>query len=230
MNCIVIPVYKEKEMLENRINIINQICNKNDIILLVDDSKEFESKGFERSSIRVFPRTGKRRGYGMSLKQGLMIATYILNAGYIIQMDIDHNPDDLKKIKNIRKGQDVIIGIDQHTGKRKIIKIISDFLCRKLLGLNYVHPTCGFRMYRNEVLRNIEWFKVKSKGFGIQIELLYLIQRKKYKVYEMKLIGSKRKYGKSKANLSQMISWIITFRRLLSKHIYTGILQLITGK
>jgi len=229
MIVIVIPTYKEKDTLKRTLPILNKLLTKKDVVLLIDDTKNFETKQFNRGIVKVFPRIGKKRGYGRSLKQGLMIATYVLDADYIIQMDADHDPKDVKEM--LKHNSDFLIGYDESQTKlrRKLVSGVAGTLCRRLLGLKVKHPSCGFRMFKNEVLRNIEWRKIKSKGFGIQIEILYHITRMKYKIKEVSITHSKRKYERSKMGLRQCIGWLLTLFRLLRKHLYMTIKQVVMG-
>jgi len=97
MNIVIIPTYKEHQTLHYLLPKLEK--NKNiDGIILIDDTKDYETKEFETDKVMCIPRTGKKRGYGESLKLGLCIATYIMSADNIIQMDADHNHLDIDKL------------------------------------------------------------------------------------------------------------------------------------
>jgi len=82
-------------------------------------------------------------------------------------------------------------------------------------------------MWRNEVLRNIEWRKVKSKGFDIQIELLFMVQRMGYNISEVPIHLNDRRYDKSKLGLKQKIRWLLMLRRLFTKRLYITLVSIV---
>jgi len=96
-----------------------------------------------------------------------------------------------------------------------------------LLGIECKHPTCGFRGWKSEVLRNIEWRKVKSKGFDIQIELLFLVKQMNYGIAQISIHPNDRRYDKSKLGLRQIIRWLMMLRRLTAKRLYITLVSIV---
>lgn len=228
LNCIVIPTYKERKTIKSNLPSILKFVGKKDKVLLIDDTKNFETKQFQDEQVLCFPRLRGKRGYGESLKTGLMIATFILKSDRVVQMDIDHDPEYIPKL--LRHNSDVIIGFDKsQSAKRRLVSSGSRILCR-LLGLRFFQPTCGFRMFKSQVLRKLEWRKIRSKGFHVQVEVLYRMKQNKAKIDQMVISHLKRKHDKSKMNLRQTLSWNCSFVLLLGKHLYYSLASLIMGK
>jgi len=230
MKVIVIPTYKEKHTLTQNLRKINNLLTNNDMILLIDDSKDFETEQFKNLAYRKksFPIMDKKRGYGKSLKLGLMIATYILEAEYIIQMDADHNPEDLKLFfRNISDKTDFIIGYEPKK-KRRLKRFVTRWLSRRI-GLDFKQPTCGFKLYKNHVLKNLEWKKIKSSGFDIQIEILFQLHQKRFRSLQIPISDNKREYDKSKMGLRQIWKHLLMYRRLFTKHLYISFINLFSG-
>jgi len=137
-------------------------------------------------------------------------------------MDADHNHLDIDKFLDKNKLYDLIIGYEETPSRKtKVCRV----LVHRLLGIECKHPTCGFRRWKSEVLRNIEWRKVKAKGFDIQIETLFLTNRMDYNIGQILIHPNDRRYDKSKLGLRQIIRWLMMLRRLASKRLYISLVS-----
>jgi len=61
-----------------------------------------------------------------------------------------------------------------------------------------VDTTAGFKCYKTEVIRNINLEKIKSVGYGFQIEMKFKTWILGYKIVEVPIIFTDRKLGASK--------------------------------
>jgi len=228
MISIVICTYKEQKTLSFLLPQLLKLLNREDRIILVDDTKDFETQIFQSSQILCFPVVQKKRGFGESLKQGLMIATFILQSDLIVQMDADHYPSDVNNLISFGTSHeaDLIIGREMWNKKilgkeyRRFSSEIASFLSRHLLGLNVHQPTCGFRLYRKEILEQVNWKKIKSKKFDIEIELLWNLKRLDASVIEMEIQSHKRRHDKSKQGIRQKITFLFMIARMTRKDLY----------
>jgi dolichol-phosphate mannosyltransferase len=69
---------------------------------------------------------------------------------------------------------------------------------RVVTGMKIMDTTAGFKCYRNEVLKNIRKYKIKSVGYGFQIEMKFTAWKLGYKIVEVPIIFTDRKLGTSK--------------------------------
>jgi dolichol-phosphate mannosyltransferase len=229
MISIVICTYKEQKTLSYLLPQLQKLLSKEDRIILVDDTKDFETQPFQSSQVLCFPIVRKKRGFGESLKQGLMIATFVLHSDWIIQMDADHTATDVNKLIGFissHKAIDLLIGREIWNKKilgkeyRRFSSEFASFLSRHLLGLNVHQPTCGFRLYRKEILEQVNWKKIKAKGFDVEIELLWMLKWLDAEVAEIEIVSHKRKHDKSKQGFKQKITFLWMIARMTRKDLY----------
>lgn len=215
--CVVIPTYKEpnhKELAKQ----LGNVLHKDDKILFVDDSENlmsiFRLKGYN-AKIGFLPKLSRKRGYGSSLKHGLVTAVTMLDADYVVQMDADHNPRSILALLRKRKRHDLVIGCEPN---EHIISKCSRWVCHHYLGLKgFKHPTSGFRLWSNYAIRSLNWSKVKAKGFAVQAETLLLAVKEGLRIGEVDLPKHERREGKTKCGLKQLLSGLLTVARLKRK-------------
>ena len=73
---------------------------------------------------------------------------------------------------------------------------------RIVTGIRIKDTTGGFKCFRTEMLRRINLDKIKSNGYGFQIEINYKVWRKGGRVMEIPIIFEDRRSGQSKMNKS----------------------------
>ena len=71
-----------------------------------------------------------------------------------------------------------------------------------ILSLPYKDLTGGFKCWKMEVLEKINLDSLSSTGYNFQIETTYKAHKLGYKIFEVPIIFTERKIGKSKFNLS----------------------------
>jgi dolichol-phosphate mannosyltransferase len=64
--------------------------------------------------------------------------------------------------------------------------------------MKIMDTTAGFKCYKREVLTNINLDKIKSVGYGFQIEMKFKTWILGYKIVEVPIIFTDRKLGASK--------------------------------
>ncbi len=198
---VVIPVYNEAESLETLnlkiISIISSLTNNYEIIYIDDGSNDnsFEvlKKIKEDNSIKIIQF---RRNFGKSaaLSAGFKEASGDL----IITMDADlqDDPSEIPNfIKKINKGCDLVSGWKKNR-KDPLIKIISskifNFVVAKLTGIKIHDFNCGFKVYRKEVIKNIDVYGELHRFLPV------LAHQKGFKISELIINHNKRQFGKSK--------------------------------
>lgn len=210
---VVIPTYNEKENIEN---IIRTVFSINDAhILVVEDNSPDGTADIVKQLMTEFPdrlfieeRTGKL-GLGTAYMHGFQWALNH-NYDYIFEMDADfsHDPHDLDRLYKACKedGADLAIGSRYCQGvnvlnwpmSRLLMSYYGSAYVRLILGIPVKDTTAGFKCYRAEVLRAIDFSKIHHIGYGFQIEMKFTVWKLKFKIKEVSIVFKDRTLGTSK--------------------------------
>ena len=128
---------------------------------------------------------------------------------YIFEMDADfsHNPADLPRLlEACQNGTDLAIGSRYVTGVnvvnwplgRIFISMGASIYVRLITGLPVRDTTAGFVCYRRKVLETIRLDRIKSKGYGFQIEMKFWAWKNGFRLKEIPIIFKDRQIGSSK--------------------------------
>ncbi len=212
-NVVIIPTYKEKENIEELIKVISSLIVPFDI-LVVDDNSPDGTAAIVKNLLTVYPnvhiieRSGKM-GLGTAYITGFNWAT---EKGYslICEMDADfsHDPHDLLNLYKActDQGADVAIGSRYISGvnvvnwplTRVLMSYFASIYVRLITGMKIKDTTAGFVCYKKEVLDNIKLIKIKSRGYGFQIEMKFTAWKLGYRIVEIPIIFTDRRLGTSK--------------------------------
>ncbi len=213
---VVIPTYNEKNNIQN---IITAALSKDESIevLVVDDGSPdgtasiVEEMQKNNGRIHLLNRTEKG-GLGPAYLAGFthIIETFS-DVSYVVEMDADfsHDPNVLPIfIKRMNdENLDLLIGSRYcSTGisiinwplKRLILSYYANIYARIVLSSNIKDLTGGFKCFRLEMLKNMNFSHVLSKGYSFQIEMNYAVERNGYKVGEEPIVFTERRDGESK--------------------------------
>ena len=183
-------------------------------ILIIDDNSPDGTAAIVKDLQKSFPnlflieRPGKL-GLGTAYIAGFKWA---LEKGYnyIYEMDADfsHDPHDLVKLYRAcsEDGADLAIGSRYISGvnvvnwplSRVLMSYVASIYVRIITGMKIMDTTAGFKCYKREVLENIRLDKIKSVGYGFQIEMKFKTWILGYKIVEVPIIFTDRKLGASK--------------------------------
>jgi len=212
-NIVIIPTYKERENIEAIVKAISSQSIHFDI-LIIDDNSPDGTAEIVKELMKSFPnlflieRPGKQ-GLGTAYLAGFKWALE-KNYNYIYEMDADfsHDPRDLVKLYTACsvEGADLAIGSRYISGvnvvnwplSRVLMSYVASIYVRLVTGMRIMDTTAGFKCYKKEVLRNIRFDKIKSVGYGFQIEMKFKTWRLGYKIIEVPIIFTDRKLGASK--------------------------------
>lgn len=133
----------------------------------------------------------KNIGKGFSIREGINVAK-----GEIILItdaDLSAPIEEFSKLlKKYKQGYSFVIGsrsmensniILKQNVLRAVLGKIFNLLIRFILGLKYKDTQCGFKLYDKQKLQSIISF-CKINRFCIDVEIIYLAELKKIKVYE----------------------------------------------
>lgn len=211
---IIIPTYNEKENIENIIRHIMMLHEAFEV-LVIDDNSPDGTGQIVNSLINEFPerlhllsRKGKL-GLGTAYIAGFNWALE-RKYSFIFEMDADfsHNPDDLLQLYHTCKidGADLAIGSRYISGVtvvnwpigRVIMSYYASAYVRFITGMKVRDTTAGFVCYKNKVLEQIDFDKIKFKGYAFQIEMKFNAWKLGFKLVEIPIIFMDRKKGYSK--------------------------------
>ncbi len=228
---ICIPTYNEAENIEKLIKSIFALNIDNLYLIIVDDNStdktgEIVDKMAQKLPIKVIHRPAKM-GIGSAYITAFKYALQN-NGKYIFEMDADfsHNPKDIPRLlKEAKKGYQVVLGSRKIKGGKienwNIWRYIASdgamFFASFFLGLKTKDVTTGFRCYDREVLKKIDLHKIKSNGYAFQEEMIYLCEKKGFKIKEIPIVFVDRRYGKSKLSIKDIIEFFIKIIRLKFK-------------
>ena len=212
-NIVIIPTYKERENIEAIIKAVSCQRIVFDILIIDDNSPDGTAniiKDLQKSyhNLYLIERPGKL-GLGTAYLAGFKWA---LEKGYnyIYEMDADfsHDPNDLIKLFTAcsEDGADLAIGSRYISGvnvvnwplSRVLMSYFASIYVRVITGMKIMDTTAGFKCYKKKVLENIRLDKIRSVGYGFQIEMKFKTWILGYKIVEVPIIFTDRKLGASK--------------------------------
>ncbi len=233
---IVVPTYNEVENIEKLINEIFllhlEIDDKISVVVVDDNSQDGTQEVLKkleiqyRDKIRVIERKTER-GRGTAGIVGFKECLK-LPCDSIMEMDADfsHDPKHLPKFMAFIKYYDVVIGSRYVEGgyvsdwplSRKIVSACSNFIYRFVLGTKIHDLSGGFKCYRYNVLKSLNFDEFYSYGYSIGIETLFRCYKKGYTFLEIPIAFQNRMKGKSKFKGKEAVGALIVIFRLFLKY------------
>lgn len=214
---LVLPTYNEAENMPILIPAILELPLPELQILVVDDNSPDGTgdivEGFVNQfsgRVKVLHREEKL-GLGSAYIKGFRSA---LDSGAeaIAQMDSDfsHPFEKLPLMHEKLKSYDVVLGSRYVEGGsldknwplwRKGLSGWGNFYARTILNMPIRDVTGGFRLWRRKTIESLPLENILSNGYVFQIELGYLVHKLGFRVCEVPIYFSDRKWGTSKMNL-----------------------------
>lgn len=209
---VVVPTYNESENIEDMLGRVRTAVPAADV-LVVDDSSpdgtaDLAAAVGERLGHIDVLRRPEKQGLGVAYRAGFAVG---IERGYdrFVQIDADlsHDPAVLPVLlQAVEDGADLAIGSRYVAGGtiphwpwfRRAISRWGNRYAAFVLGLKVRDATAGYRCYRSEALRTIDYTSTRSKGYGFQIETAYRVQRAGGRITEVPIAFTDRVRGHSK--------------------------------
>jgi dolichol-phosphate mannosyltransferase len=209
---IVIPTYNESENIENIVRQLFQMDLGVSILIVDDNSPDGTGDIADRLAaefplLKVEHREGKQ-GLGTAYKHGFKVALDDMRADRVFEMDADfsHNPKYIPDFLKAIEEHDVVIGSRYVDGggtenwgwARKLISRGGSLYARLMTGMKIRDTTAGFRCYRADVLRQVDFSRISASGYGFQVEMSYVCTIMGFDIFELPIIFADRRVGESK--------------------------------
>jgi dolichol-phosphate mannosyltransferase len=227
---VILPTYNESKNIIKIIDILLSL-DTNLAILVVDDNSPDNTAEIVRNhnKEKVFiEKRAEKNGLGSAYIHGF---NWALENKYdkIIQMDADlsHDPVEVPAMFNLLDNYDLVIGSRYDGGLRVInwpisrlyISYFANLYARMITGVPIKDLTAGFKGWRSETLRLINFNESSSQGYCFQIETSFRAYQKSCKLVEHPIVFTDRTVGESKMSKNVMIEavfkvWLFGFWRL----------------
>ena len=216
---IVIPTYNEKENIARLTEELLKISTNISIMIVDDESPDgtgeiANSLSEKFTNVKVIHRKGKG-GRGSACIEGFKYA-FDRNFDYVFEMDADfsHDPKEIPRFLDKIKSCDMVIGsrylrqsrIVDWSISRRIFSKIANFYAKAVLGIPISDYTNGYRLYKIDVLKNMDFEKIKSKGYIVLSEMAYQVYKKGYSIGEVHTVFVNRKRGQSNLSFQEIYS------------------------
>lgn len=232
---VIIPTYNEIENIARMIEAVLGQDPSIDILIIDDNSPDGTAdvvkKAMEDNDrIKLIERSGKL-GLGSAYVRGF---EYALANGYeyILEMDADfsHNPNDLPRLLEAAKTNDLVIGSRYVHGvniinwpfKRLLISYFASKYVKVITRMPIKDPTAGFKCFRRKVLESIDLKEILSDGYSFQVEMNFRAWVKGFRIKEVPIVFTERIGGVSKMSKQIVweavwMVWRLQFMKLLGK-------------
>jgi len=224
---IVIPSYNEENRLGHTLRAIEGYLNERKIkaeIIVVDDGSQDGTGGVVKNFQKNTPNLqlitlAKNKGKGFAVRTGVEKAI----GEYIVFTDADNlTPiEELNKLFSVLHNTEAHVVIGSRYLKSDNVKIqqpryrvmigrIGNLLIRTFLIDGIKDTQCGFKLFRNEVAKDIFRFQKVSR-FGFDMEMLVVAQNLGYKISETPVNW----FNSTDSRLRPIKDRLITFKDLI---------------
>lgn len=232
---IIIPTFNEKENIAAITSEVLDLPYDFHILVVDDNSPDgtgeiADGLSMEDSRIQVLHRE-KKEGLGPAYIAGFrwgLARDYDL----FFEMDADfsHRPEYLRDFMQAIGNADLVLGSRYISGvnvvnwplTRLLISYFANRYSQMITGLPVKDATGGFKCFRRQVLESIDLSKVKTTGYGFQIEMTMRAAARGFRIVEVPIIFYDRAKGTSKMSVhiareAALMVWKLKFMKMMGK-------------
>jgi dolichol-phosphate mannosyltransferase len=213
---VITPTYDEAENIEEWLRRTRATLPDADVLVVDDNSPDgtgavAERVAAELGRIQVLHRPMKeglgvayRAGFGAGLEQAYDLLCHL-------DADLSHDPAVLPVLiaRLEDDGADLVIGSRYVPGGsiphwpwfRRALSRVGNFYAGLVLGTSVRDNTSGYRVYRAEILKDIDYASTRAKGYGFMIETAYRVWLRGGRIVESPIAFTDRVRGYSKMTL-----------------------------
>jgi dolichol-phosphate mannosyltransferase len=223
---IILPTYNEAENVE-RVARAALAALPGARVLVVDDNSPDGTADLAAAidGVEVLRRAAKQ-GLGAAYVAGFSQALG-RGATEIFEMDADgsHDPADLPRLHAaITQGADLALGSRYVPGggvanwplHRRVVSRAGCVYARAVLRVPVRDLTGGFKCFRADTLRAIDYSTIRSHGYAFQVELTYRALLRGLRITELPIVFREREHGHSKmtTRIALEAAWLVPLLRV----------------
>ena len=230
---VVLATYNERENVRKLLPELLRLDDQLVVVVVDDASPDGTATAVEEASaafpgrVQLVNRAAKL-GYGSAFVAGFRTALRG-KPDAVVSMDADfsHDPRALPDLLAGLGTHDVVIGSRYRVGVRILnwslwrlmLSRAANLYVKLLLPSPITDRTSGYRAYRSEVLRSIDFEGAASNGYAFLVELLEMVRSGGFSIAEVPIVYEDRQLGKSKMDRGVVIEaawrpWLLLLRRL----------------
>jgi dolichol-phosphate mannosyltransferase len=223
---IVLPTYNEAENVARVLGAVRRAM-PGARVLVVDDSSPDGTADLAAAvdGVDVLRRHAKQ-GLGAAYVAGF---AHALDQGAtaVFEMDADgsHDAADLPRLHAaVAAGADLALGsryvpgggIENWPLRRRLVSRGGCLYAQAVLRAPVRDLTGGFKCFRAESLRAIDYPTIRSHGYAFQVELTYRALLRGLRVVELPIVFREREHGRSKmtARIALEAAWLVPLLRV----------------
>jgi dolichol-phosphate mannosyltransferase len=221
---VVVPTYNEIESLEALIGRLRQAVPDADVLIVDDASPDGTGELADRLAaddpqVQVLHRQ-KKDGLGRAYLAGFKRAI-AEGREFVAEIDADgsHDPVALPAMLELAQTAkaDLVLGSRWVPGGtvinwpwiRRTISKAGNRYAKTVLRSRVHDLTSGYRVFRVEALRELEFTDVSSQGYCFQVELAWRLERAGCKVVEHPIAFVERANGRSKMHIGIVVEALL---------------------
>ncbi len=231
---VIIPTFNEADNIGRLLGELAGRYSDSVDVLVIDDNSPDGTADIVRSmqgrmrGVYLMTRA-KKMGLGTAYIAGFR---YALEKGYhyIVEMDADYSHDpvvvgqfldgmsEVHLLIGSRYMNNTVNVVNWPLG-RLILSKMASIYTRIITGMPVDDPTSGFKCFRAEVLRALDFDRINSQGYSFQIEMNFRVWKKGFTIKEIPIVFVDRSVGKSKMTKKNIreaiwIVWWLTIKSL----------------